>query len=427
MKSIPTRSFTFAKIAAAIVVLTQGTSAVAGDAEIEALKESIKVLQQKISVLEQKQPATTQAGAATPANAGGSTAAIAKSVKIYGVLDSGVEYLSNVGSNHSSLTRIPSTTGSVPTRVGIDLQHEVIPGVKGIANAEMGVLLDTGSSGQGSRLFGRQAYVGIETAYGRLTFGRQYSMLFYGLLGSDIIGPNIFGLSSLDNYIPNARSDNTVVWQGKFGNFSLGATYSFGRDTANTVPQSGSCSGEVAGSSKCQMWSAMVKYDAPRFGIATAIDKQSGGTGATASYFNGVTPVSLAASSDSDTRVTVNGYGKLGLFKLGVGWLNRKVDNQSTSIRQDTTWIQGEYPITAQLTVDGGLFHVSNNDQHTKANLYVLRGVYNFDQQLASYVSIGHINNDDKSAYSLSGGGAGAAPAVGYDQNGVMMGVRYKF
>lgn len=181
MKSIPTRSFTFAKIAAAIVVLTQGTSAVAGDAEIEALKESIKVLQQKISVLEQKQPATTQAGAATPANAGGSTAAIAKSVKIYGVLDSGVEYLSNVGSNHSSLTRIPSTTGSVPTRVGIDLQHEVIPGVKGIANAEMGVLLDTGSSGQGSRLFGRQAYVGIETAYGRLTFGRQYSMLFLWL------------------------------------------------------------------------------------------------------------------------------------------------------------------------------------------------------------------------------------------------------
>ncbi|WP_043423149.1 porin, partial [Cupriavidus basilensis] len=42
--------------------------------------------------------------------------------------------------------------------------------------------LDTGTSQQGGRLFGRQAYVGMQSSQlGQLTFGRQYTSMFEGL------------------------------------------------------------------------------------------------------------------------------------------------------------------------------------------------------------------------------------------------------
>jgi len=428
MKTLHRIRFTRTALAAALAALALNGPALAADAEVEALKETVRILQQEMAAMKRAQAASAPVAAApAPGPVAATAPTLAKSFRIYGSLDSGVEYITHVGANESSLTRIPSTTGSGPTRVGLDFEHEVSPGIKGIARAEMGIFLDTGSSGQASRLFGRQAYVGIDTKFGSLTVGRQYSMLFHGLLGSDLLGPNIFGLGSIDAYVPNARSDNSVVWMGKFDKVSLGASYSFGRDNSTSVPQSGSCSGEQAGSSKCQMWSAMAKYDDPRFGVAAVIDRQYGGTGATASFFNGIAPVSFAVSDDKDTRLSVNGYAKLGQFKLGVGWLGRKVETQTVSLRQDTTWIQGAYPVTTQFVMDGGFFHVDNSDQNASANLYVLRGVYSFDPQLAAYASFGYMDNGDRGAYALSSGGSGASPVAGVSQGGTMVGLRYRF
>jgi predicted porin len=422
---------TLRTLVATLACLGAMTPAQASDPEIEALKEMVKQLQQEVATMK---AAMTQAASAptlpaTPqAEPARSSSAPGKGLKIYGVLDSGVEWVSNAGANHANLTRIPSTTGSVPSRLGFDFEHELRPGLKGIARAEMGFYLDTGDSAQGSRLFGRQIYVGLDSDYGSLTVGRQYSMLFYSLLDADLIGPNIHSLGSIDAYIPNARADNAIAWRGKFGNVSLGATYSFGRDTEdNTVPGSGKCSGEQAGSSQCRAWSGLIKYDAARFGVAAAMDQQTGGTDAKANFFNGSAPLAFSAGSDTDTRLIVNGYARFGALKLGAGLLSRKLKTDTVQIRQDTTWLQAGYPLSPELMLEGGAFLVRNDDQQRDARLYVLRGVYSFDAQLASYVSIGHIDNSALAAYSLSGGGAGAAPAAGFSQNGVMTGLRYRF
>lgn len=426
------------KTALCVALFTQALTvapvfAAASDAEVQELRSMIDKLQKKIDNIEESQKKTQVAAASGPAATSAapqsSTArALASAVKIYGSLDSGVEMVTNVGSNHSTLTRVPSTTGSGPTVLGLDLQHEVTPGIKAIGKAEMGIYLDTGTSGQGSRLFGRQMYVGVDTDYGSLTVGRQYSMLFYSLHGADILGPNIYGLGSIDPYIPNARSDNSVAWRGKFGNFSLGALYSFGRDTANTVPASGTCSGEFANStSMCRAWSAIVKYDEQRFGLAAALDQQYGGTGALATFFNGAAPIAFTSGSDTDTRVTVNGYARFGALKLGTGWLGRKVETTKTNVKQDTLWLEAEYTFSPEWVIDGGIFHIDNGDQNRDANLYAIRGFYNFDRQFSAYLTFGYVDNSDLAAYNVSGGGAGAAPAAGYAQNGSMAGIRYRF
>ena len=424
-----------ASIASTLLLLAPSMPATASDPEIEALKDMVRVLQQEVATLKTMQAQAPINAVPVPRAAVGheaspstGSAAPGGGVKFYGALDSGVEWVSKVGSNHANLTRIPSTTGSVPSRLGVDFEHALRPGLKGIARAEMGLSLDNGASGQGGRLFGRQLYVGLDSDYGSVTLGRQYSMLFYSLLNADLLGPNIYSLGSIDAYIPNARFDNSIAWRGKFGDLTLGASYSLGRDTvANTVPATGVCAGEEAASVKCRAWSGIVKYDTARFGVGAGIDQQFGGNGATASFMNGAPALPFSSSSDTDTRLTINAYGHWASLKLGIGGLNRQLKTSAGTVRQQTSWLQAAYPLTPQFIVDGGLFRVRNDDQERAAQLYVLRGVYSFDQQLAAYLSLGHIDNSSKASYGLSAGGFGAAPAAGWGQNGVMAGLRYRF
>lgn len=400
--------------------------AASSDAELQELKAMIETLQKKVNSLEQSQAKSAGTASAAPAASGGNL--LPKGVKIYGSLDSGVERVSNVGAAKESVSRIPSTTGYGPSVLGFDFRGNMTDSLAAVGKAEMGLYVDTGSSGQGSRIFGRQLYIGVDSPLGSVTFGRQYSMLFYGLQGSDILGPNIYGLGSIDAYIPNARADNSVVWRGKFDKWSLGAHYSFGRDTINSVPASGTCAGEdVTGTSRCRGWSAMAKFDDQRFGGAVAIDNQYGGTGSQASFFNGAAPLAMASSGDLDRRITANGYARFGAFKLGAGWLGRKVETAATSVKQNTTWLEGEYTISPKFVVDGGIFHVTNDQQNRSANLYALRGTYKIDEQLSTYLTLGYMDNSDTAGYGVSGGGAGTAPAVGNSQLGTMVGVRYKF
>lgn len=120
--------------------------------------------------------------------------------------------------------------------------------------------------------------------YGTLGFGRQYTMSYRAIIDSDQLGPDIYGgVGSIDAYIPNARSDNTLAYKGSFSGVTLGGTYSFGRDLAGTgnSPGQGTCAGSLPGNfNACRQWSVLLRYDASHFGVAAAYDEQCGGPGA---------------------------------------------------------------------------------------------------------------------------------------------------
>src|SRR5260370_41706556 len=118
-------------------------------------------------------------------------------------------------------------------------------------------------------------------------------MTYGAMADSDILGPDIYGSGSLDWYLPNARSDNTIGYKGTFHGLTFGATYSNGRDSAGTgnSPGQGTCEGPVAGNgTQCRQWSAMLRYDTASFGVAAAYDEQPGGPSALANFFNGIPP-----------------------------------------------------------------------------------------------------------------------------------------
>ena len=341
------------------------------------------------------------------------------SVTLYGIVDVAVEHVTDVGAQKSGLTRVPSLTGSLPSRVGLRGSEDLGGGLRAVFAIEGGFAPDQGTSTQGGRFFGRQTFVGLSGPWGTLSLGRQYTMLFWSLLEADIMGPALYSSGSLDAYVPNARADNAVAWQGRFGGWMLGATYSFGRDTVNAGGPAGTnCPGEAAADRKaCRQWSALVKYDSPRFGAAAAIDEIRGGAGA----FGG-----LVRSDLKDIRLSVNGYVRLAGHKLAAGLIRRDNDASATAPRSDLTWVGGSFPL-GSLTVDAQLFRLDFKGSDNAAVLPALRGTYRLSRRTAVYGMVGFIDNDGQLALSVSGGGAGSAPVAGGSQTGVGIGVLHSF
>lgn len=342
-------------------------------------------------------------------------------VTIYGLVDTGVEHVSNVGAAGLSLTRMPSLTASLPSRIGFRGTEDLGGGLKVVYTLENGFGVDTGTAGYGGRLFGRQAFVGLSGDWGTVSIGRQYTMLFWSLLDSDILGPGIYSSAAVDSYIPNARADNALSYRGTFQGLTLGATYSLGRDavaTATPGPSSANCLGENAASHRdCREWSVLAKYDTPVWGVALARDQFNGGAGAFAGLVSGAL---------TDRRTTVNGFVKVAALKIGGGLIRRKNDASPTP-RSDLYFLGGAYPVTPAVIVDGELFQLKVKDSANRATLVALRATYSLSKRTAAYVTAGHVNNKGSSAISVSAGAPGSNPAPGQGQQGVMLGLRHAF
>lgn len=351
--------------------------------------------------------------------AGTASGAQGQNVTLYGVLDSGVEHVTNVA-NSGGLTRVPTLTGTLPSRFGLRGSEDLGGGLKAVFNLEAGYGLDSGASGQGGRMFGRQSFVGLAGNWGSVTVGRQYTMYFNALLDSDILGPNIYGSATIDNYIPNAREDNSVAYRGTFGGLTIGATWSFGRDAVNAGPSPAgtNCAGENAADSRqCRGWSAMAKYDTAQWGVALGVDRVTGGPGAFAG---------LVSSDLADTRSTMNGWMKIGTLKVGGGVMHRENEGSLRPV-SNVYYLGAAYPVTPQVTVDGELFRHDIHDTDLGSTLVAVRGMYHFSKRTAAYLTIGHLDNRGLSNVSVSSGQAGSNPLPGESQNGVMIGLRHFF
>jgi predicted porin len=353
----------------------------------------------------------------------------AQSVTLYGMVDAGIESVNNVATAGGRITRMPSNTGILPSRLGMRGKEDLGGGLSAIYTLEMGFGPDTGASGQGGRLFGRQSTVGLSGDWGAVTLGRQWTMLFWSILESDIVGPAVYGLGSLDSYIPNSRIDNSIAYKGKFSDITVGATYSLGRDTVNAGPSPAgtNCAGESGTDAQaCREWSALVKYDTKTWGAALAYDELKGRTPASAADV--LLPAGLTSSAKSDARLMVNGYLKFSNVKVGGGVIRRTNDGSATRPKSDLWYVGAAYPLSKSWTIDGTVARLSYKDvDNFDATLLALRSLYKLSNRTTVYAQVGTIRNDSLSNVSVSGGAPGSNPALGGSQTGTMVGINHTF
>jgi predicted porin len=344
-----------------------------------------------------------------------SAGAQAQDVALYGIVDTGVEYLNHSGPGNTSLVRMPNVTASLPSRFGLRGTEDLGDGLKASFVLENGIALDSGGLNYGGRLFGRQAFVSLGNAYGTLSLGRQYNMTFHALLDSDTLGPNLYALSNLDPYLSNTRSDNAVGYLGKAGGVSFGATVSLGRDAAGPAgPQATNCAGESAADSRaCRQVTAMVKYDAPRFGIAASWDKLRGGPNAL---------FGLNSSRYSDTRSTLGGHVKVGTVKIAGGVVHR-VNQSMASFDANLVHLGAMVPF-GTWAVDGQVARLNLLRSGNDALMLAVRLTCFLSKRTAAYATAGQVRNSGTSALAVS---PGATTLAGMDQSGITLGLRHAF
>lgn len=351
----------------------------------------------------------------------GATAVHAQSsVQVYGMIDTAVEHLTNVNAAGNSLTRMPNLAGGMlPSRIGFRGTEDLGDGLRAIFALENGFAPDSGQLNQGNRLFGRQAWVGLSGDWGTLTLGRNYSMLFNSFSGVDVIGAPQFSIGSLDSYLPNARSDNSIAYKGTFGGVTLGATYSLGRDASSAGgPSATNCAGEnAADPAACRNWSAMARYDGGNWGAVAAYDTYNGGAGAAASF-------SPTRSSLSDTRWNLGAFVKFGDVKVAGGWVHRNNEGSAVAPRSDLPYLGVTYNLTPAFVIDGQVARLDFKNSVNKTDMYVLRGTYYLSKSTAVYGMVGHVSNGGTAAVALS---AGATVAPGGSQNGIITGIEHSF
>jgi GBP family porin len=151
------------------------------------------------------------------------------SVTIYGIMDACVAVSNNT---EGARTQVSSGCG-YGSRLGFRGQEDLGGGMKADFTLESGISLDTGALGQGGRLFGRKALVGLIGSYGQLHVGRDYSPTFYLVRPVD---PFKLGLGTASSMISTGsrsdglgRNDNSIVYTSpNLRGFTIKGSYALG-------------------------------------------------------------------------------------------------------------------------------------------------------------------------------------------------------
>ncbi|MBB2926345.1 porin [Paraburkholderia silvatlantica] len=182
--------------------------------------------------------AVCAASAASAANA-------QSSVTLYGLIDAGIAYTNNVqnGAPGHGSARVALASGNISgSRFGLRGSEDLGGGLHAIFVLENGFNVNNGTLGQGGRMFGRQAFVGVSgDQYGTLTMGRQYDSMV------DFVSPlsgtaGTFGDAGFAHVYDNDNLQHTVRFSNSvkfasidYAGFKFGGMYAFSNSTSFAV------------------------------------------------------------------------------------------------------------------------------------------------------------------------------------------------
>ncbi len=323
------------------------------------------------------------------------------SVVMYGILDIGIQSLTNAGSNgKSSLGMLGSAF--LPSRFGIKGDEDLGGGYGAIFQLENGFDLGKGTLVTPGTLFNRLSSVGFRSPYGRLTFGRQYSVQFDKAVLYD---PTYFANDSTLslNAIPLAtlRLNNAVKFQSQpFYGFNVEAEYGFGQQ----LPGNG-LAGRYVG--------AALEYDRGAL-AARVLYEQSRGTSAGG----------IDASGRVDERYSAALRYTVGGVTVAAG-VTRVVGDLQLTPRGVAYWgsAKGFATPTIQWYVLGGRYAFQSTPGHP--TLLVGGGEYLLSKATFLYAHVGTVWNSDESAFGVNSFSSVGQP--GKSQVGVSVGIHRRF
>lgn len=325
------------------------------------------------------------------------------SVEVYGIADVGVEFLNHVpvaGGGSKNLVGIQS--GNIQTsRLGFRGTEDLGGGLNANFGLESGFSMDTGALNNGGRLFGRQAWVGLSSAYGQIQLGREVNSVYdFGVAFDPYSGMRYSGTTYDPAYA--GRADNAIKYLGQFGALDVRTQYSMGYDGAKGI-------GEVPGAFKVGKemgWFAA--YDFGNVRIGANYDRQNGPT--------------LLAQNDKDERMAVGLTATFKPVKLYAAYERRSQDVGVKSTDTDLYWIGAGYAVTPALSVTANAYVLDPQGPGNRSSMLVLYGSYGLSKRTSLYTMLALAKNQALATTSASG-----TVNPGDGQTGLLVGIRHQF
>jgi predicted porin len=371
------------------------------------------------------------------------TAAHAQSsVTLYGTIDTSITYVNHAAGSQNLWALGNSSAGNLSgSQWGVKGSEDLGGGLKAIFQLESGFNPSTGALGQGSRMFGRQAFVGLASdQLGTVTLGRQYDPLIdlvQGITEDNYFGSAFATAGDVDNYDNSFRVDNAVkyttpVWRG----LQAEAMYSFGGVTGSTGAK--------------QTYSAAVAYSSGPLAVAggyfyaansatqglrmgdSAWSSTSDGT------FNGVINSGYQTAHSLQIARVAAQY-TMGAFIFGLGYSNAQYASDGNSTFTGTEKYntgQGflNYHASAALSLGLG-YSYTHATGDTSANYHQVSigGDYNLSKRTDLYVTAAYQHASGETGNGTGGAEAAQASIGSYGYNGtnsqtmVNLGLRHRF
>ncbi|MEC4722535.1 porin [Noviherbaspirillum sp. CPCC 100848] len=315
-------------------------------------------------------------------------------VTIYGIVDVAIQRVDSDAT--SAAWQMEDGNGNGfnrnGSRIGFKGSEDLGGGLSAIFTLENGFTSDSGNLGQGGRLFGRQAWVGLQGNFGAVRLGRQYTVTH---LANDTIDPFNTGFAGAINRVFNGngvRTDNTLSYAlPNLGGFSGQVNYSLG---------------EVAGDNSANR------------SVGLGLGYANGPINVQFAYHdaNGA-PAAGAAAATSDTKTAfLGGIYNFGVAKLHAAYQSNEVETLAGArTSDDNNWMLG---VSAPLGVGQVMasFIRRDADVVTAArgdlDQYALGYLHNLSKRTNVYTS--YARQNDKAA-------------TGVDNNVFQVGLQHRF
>ncbi|MDE1180103.1 porin [Paraburkholderia sp.] len=367
------------------------------------------------------------------------------SVTLYGLIDDSIQYTHNAttaGANQFAMAS-GNLSGS---RWGLKGTEDLGGGLKTIFQLENGFDPNSGKLGQGSRMFGRQAYVGLTgDSWGTATIGRQYDPLVdlvQGITADNYFGSTFATVGDVDNYDNSSRTNNAIKYVSPvFAGLQVEGMYALG----GVAGQTG------AG----QTWSAAAAYNNGPLSLAagyfvaqnprptTGLRTTWGGTSDGTFDGSNVNSGYITAKSINIARVAAQYVA--GPFTMGLGYSNAqyKADAQSafgSTEKYNTGQGFFNYQATPAMLVGVGYSYTkSSGDTGATYHQVSLGADYNLSKRTDVYLvgawahASGSTRDGDTTSATYLQSVSASASVGSYGVSGtssqeiVSLGIRHKF
>ncbi|MFC5499701.1 porin [Caenimonas terrae] len=334
------------------------------------------------------------------------------SVQLYGIMDAGVQ-VSDTGAPGQGRQYEVGTGNQAGTRLGFRGTEDLGGGLKAVFNLEMGIFNDTGALitfGEPSNIvFGRRSVVGLQSAFGDIMLGRDYTPAWWNIFQTDRFRLGMPGTIATSSQVAVTRANNGIFYTSPVlgGGFRGRLAYTLGAESSSPRDL-----GRLAG--------AQAEY-------------RSGGLLLTAAA---QTRTDLVPGSTTNTaRLKERGAGleyAVGNYTVSAGyWATDPVTATVGAVdRSRAAWLGGTVrlgvgQITAQVTrTTMDVFGRGTGRAITAGIAYV----HSLSKRTSLYAGIGTVRNDANSRLPLNTGTQRVGGTVfDADPRALVVGMRHDF